>query len=100
MSDKLSYDEIMEALDQADSFDIVDEVERRGYQVVDEDVVTVEDADDSVLIEELKSRGYYVGNDAELIAAIHRWERGDKKEALILIEREVPELFGLSKLAD
>ena len=100
MSDKLTYDEIMDALDQASDNDIVDEAERRGYYVEDDAVPPVEDADDSYLIEELKSRGYYVSDDAELVAAIHRWQRGDKKEALILIEREVPELFGLSKLVN
>lgn len=60
--------------------------------------VDVEDFSDDDLINELKSRGYYVGNDVELIAAIQRWERGDRKEALVLLEREVPELYGLSKL--
>jgi len=34
-----------------------------------------------------------------LYEAVYCWNRGDKKEALHWIEREIPELHGVSRLA-
>ena len=66
---------------------------------VEVDVDLDEFADDD-LIEELEARGYYVSDaDHNDITAIeYHWNRGDKKEALILLERKFPELIGISKL--
>lgn len=61
--------------------------------------VGLEEWDDSDLIDEIKSRGYRVYDD-ELLEAEWRWRRGDKKEALILVEREFKWLRGLSELAN
>lgn len=59
-----------------------------------------ENFDDDELIIELKSRGYFVekGLEPEMFNVVQYWQRGDKKEALFLLEREVPELYGISKL--
>lgn len=57
-----------------------------------------EDFEDDDLMKELRGRGFYVSDQAELIDIIRHWENGRKKEALILLEREVPELYGISKL--
>lgn len=62
--------------------------------------VDLGDFDDKDLIEELESRGFYVGDEKQFIDIIHLWERGDKKEALIFLEREIPELRGISRLVD
>jgi len=57
-----------------------------------------EDFEDDDLMEELRDRGYYVSEQSEFANIIYCWRRGDKKEALFLLEREVPELYGISKL--
>lgn len=62
--------------------------------------VGAEDFDDDELIRELESRGYFVEKEPEFINIIQHWERGDKREALFLLEREVPELYGISKLVN
>ena len=54
---------------------------------------------DNDLIDEIKSRGYNV-DDEDLTEIEWRWRRGDKKEALILLEREFKWLRGLSDLAN
>lgn len=60
--------------------------------------VGLDEWDDYELIEEIKSRGYNV-DDEDLTEVEWRWRRGDKKEALILLEREFKWLRGLSDLA-
>lgn len=62
--------------------------------------VNPSDFEDDELIEELESRGYNIEKEPNLINAAWYWQRGQKKEALILIEREVSELRGISQLAD
>ena len=68
---------------------------------VEVDVDLDEFADDD-LIEELEARGYYVSADGhhDIIAIEYHWNRGDKKEALVLLERKFRELRGISQLAD
>jgi hypothetical protein len=64
--------------------------------------VDLDEFDDQELIEEVESRGFYV-SDADhndIIASEYYWNRDDKKEALILLERKFPELIGISKLID
>lgn len=61
--------------------------------------VDLDDFSDEDLCEELQSRGFYVGVEEQDITAIEdTWNRGDKKEALILLERKFPELRGISNL--
>jgi len=62
--------------------------------------VDASDFEDGDLIEELKSRGYYVSEEPDTLFIEHAWNRGDKKEALILLERKFPELRGISNLVD
>ena len=58
------------------------------------------DFTDKELIEELKARGYKVDEHEELTEVEWCWRRGDKKEALILLEREFKWLRGISELAN
>lgn len=63
--------------------------------------VDLENFGDSELIEEMKYRGFFVSKQEQDITEIELdWNRGDKKEALILLERKFPELRGISKLID
>lgn len=67
--------------------------------------VELGDFEDEDLAEELQSRGYMVSEknaelEVDIISIEQYWNRGDKKEALILLERKFPELIGISKLAD
>lgn len=67
--------------------------------------VDLDDFDDEDLAKELQSRGYMVSEkNAELeldtVSVEQYWNRGDKKEALILLERKFPELIGIAKLID
>lgn len=66
--------------------------------------VDLENFEDSELIEEMKYRGYHVSEKPEIVSETvsveQYWNRGDKKEALILLERKFPELIGISKLID
>lgn len=62
--------------------------------------VDASDFDDDDLVDALESRGYTVTKrpESDFTEIIRRWETGDKKEALFLLEREFPELYGISKL--
>lgn len=62
--------------------------------------VDLDNFEDSELIEEMKYRGYHVSEEPDIISIENCWNRGDKKEALVLLERKFPELFGISKLVD
>jgi len=53
---------------------------------------------DLELIEEVKYRGYKVEEDEDMTEVQWRWRRGDKKEALVLLERQYKWLCGLSDL--
>jgi hypothetical protein len=65
----------------------------------------VSELDDEDLIEELEQRGYIVTNDEDrliksnstLTKAIDCFKRGDVNEALVYLERTIPELYGLHK---
>ena len=64
--------------------------------------VEMDEFDDDDLIDELESRGYTVTKDpaADACFVDVAWniQRGNLKEALILLERELPELEGISRL--
>lgn len=63
--------------------------------------VDLDDFDDQDLIEELEARGYYVSEmEHDIIAIEYDWNRGAKKDALILLERKFPELRGISALVN
>ena len=63
--------------------------------------VDLDDFDDEDLCEELESRGFYVSvEQPEIISIEEYWNQGNRKEALILLERKFPELIGISKLLD
>jgi hypothetical protein len=63
--------------------------------------VDLDDFDEEDLIKELEDRGFYVGKEEPDITSVEQyWNRGDKKEALILLERKFPELRGISNLVD
>lgn len=67
--------------------------------------VDLDDFDDEDLAEELESRGYMVSEknaepELDIVSIEQYWNRGDKKEALVLLERKFPELIGIAKLAD
>ena len=73
----------------------------RVSQYVEVDI-NLDDFDDQELIEEVEARGFYVsdGDHNDIIAIEYYWNRDDKKEALILLERKFPELLNISKLVD
>lgn len=67
--------------------------------------VDLDDFDDEDLAKELQSRGYMVSEknaepELDTVSVEQYWNRGDKKEALILLERKFPELRGISQLVD
>lgn len=62
--------------------------------------IDLDDFDDDDLVREVKARGYLVGEEPEIISIEEYWNQGNRKEALILLEREFPELIGISKLLD
>ena len=63
--------------------------------------VDLENFQDAEIIDELEARGYHVSKQEQDITEIELdWNRGAKKEALILLERKFPELIGISKLID
>lgn len=61
--------------------------------------VGLDEWDDEELIEEIKARGYKV-NDEDVTNIEWCWRRGQKKEALILLEREFKWMRGISDLAN
>jgi|LauGreDrversion4_2_1035121.scaffolds.fasta_scaffold02508_18 hypothetical protein len=64
--------------------------------------VDLDEFDDQELIDEVEARGFYVSEDDQhdIIAIEYHWNRGDKKEALVLLERKFRELHGISQLVD
>lgn len=64
--------------------------------------VDLSDFDEDEIVEHMEYKGYTVTKDkfleSDFTEIIRRWETGDKKEALFLLEREFPELYGISKL--
>ena len=65
--------------------------------------VDLDDFDEEDLIKELEDRGFYVGKEEpepEITSVEQYWNQGNRKEALILLERKFPELIGISKLID
>lgn len=60
--------------------------------------IGLDEWEDEELIDEVKARGYTVEEDSEFTEIIRRWSTGDRKEALFLLERELPELRGISQL--
>lgn len=59
--------------------------------------VGLDEWDDSELIDEMKARGYTV-DDEDIENVQYCWNRGQKKEALILLERKFKWLRGVSDL--
>lgn len=73
------------------------------YKEVWVDDAELDDFDDDDLIEELEDRGYRVvkngeANNQEIEDVMWHFKSGRKLDALILLERIYPELYGLSKL--
>jgi hypothetical protein len=66
--------------------------------ITTEGEVYLSDFEDDELIEEIQSRGYTVEEEPDLVEVAWRLRRGDVKEALILLERKVPELAGITKI--
>ena len=62
--------------------------------------VGLEKWDDKELIKEIKERGYNVEEPEDLVNVEWCWRRGQKKEALILLEREFKWLRGVSELVN
>jgi hypothetical protein len=66
--------------------------------------VDLDDFDDDDLIEEIESRGYTVlmedqeDQHPEIQEAIWRYKNGYIEDAMILLERRFPEMYGISKL--
>lgn len=70
-----------------------------AYATIDLDDY-IGDFTDNELIEELKARGYKVDEPEDLTNVEWCWNRGQKKEALILLEREFKWLRGISELVN
>jgi hypothetical protein len=74
------------------------------YKEVWVDDAEIEEFEDIDLIEELESRGYLIMKksedhlDQEIEDVVWHFRNGRKKDALIVLERIYPELYGLSKL--
>lgn len=74
------------------------------YKEVWVDDAEIEEFEDDDLINELESRGYIVREkkedhlDQEIEDVVWYFKSGRKKDALIILERIYPELYGLSKL--
>lgn len=63
--------------------------------------VDFDELDEQDLIDELESRGFTVTKTAplfDIISIEDYWNSGNRKEALVLLERQFPELIGISKL--
>jgi hypothetical protein len=70
----------------------------KSYTETVEIDVCLDDWEDEELIEEIKARGYKVEEESDLTDVEQYWNRGDKKEALILLEREYRGLRGISEI--
>ena len=71
------------------------------YRTVDVDVdIDLDDFDDDEIIDYLERRGHFVSKKQEVDYTDIKWhiQRGDLKEALILLERKIPELKGIASL--
>ena len=63
--------------------------------------VDLDDFDEEDLIKELEDRGFYVGKEEPDITSIEQyWNQGNRKEAMVLLERKFPQLIGISNLVD
>lgn len=62
--------------------------------------IDIADFDDEELIKEMKCRGINVDETPTIVSIEEYWNQGNRKEALILLEREFPELRGISQLVD
>lgn len=65
--------------------------------------VDLSDFDEDEIIEHLEYKGYTVTKNPEktdILAIEEYWNQGNRKEALILLERQFPELIGISKLVN
>lgn len=99
MSEKMDYNEALKILDQIDTFDLINELEFRGYYIEDEDTVDISEATYEQLVDELRDRGREF-IDGNLENVVYCWNRGDRKEALFLLEREVPDLRGIANIVN
>lgn len=66
--------------------------------------VDLDEFDEEDIVEHLEYMGYTVTKNPEepfeIISIEEYWNQGNRKEALILLERKFPELIGISKLID
>ena len=65
--------------------------------------VDLDDFDEEDLIKELEDRGFYVGKEEpepEITSVEQYWNQGNRKEAMVLLERKFPQLIGISNLVD
>lgn len=65
--------------------------------------VDLSDFDEDEIVEHLEYKGYTVSKnvkDSDIDSIEQYWNQGNRKEALVLLEREFPELIGISKLLD
>lgn len=61
--------------------------------------VELDDFEDDDLIRELECRGYEIaGNNPDMKDVIWRYKCGYIKDALLILERLYPDLYGISKL--
>lgn len=69
------------------------------YRTVDVDV-DLDDFDDDEIIDHLERQGYFVSKEQEVDYVEVEWhvQRGNLKEALILLERKIPKLKGIASL--
>jgi hypothetical protein len=74
------------------------------YKEVWVDEAEIKEFEDDDLINEIESRGYFVRDkkedhlDQEIEDVMWHFKSGRKKDALIVLERIYPELYGLSRL--
>ena len=65
--------------------------------------VDLSDFDEDEIVEHLVYKGYTVSKnvkDSDIDSIEQYWNRGNRKEALVLLEREFQKLIGISKLLD
>jgi hypothetical protein len=60
--------------------------------------VDLADFDDEDLIKELRYRGYDIDLEPSMEDVIWRYRNGYIQDAMIILERIYPELYGISKL--